>query len=50
MDSGNSHRCAALADGTLRCWGGNVYGRLGLGHELTIGEDESPASVGPVPY
>lgn len=50
LDSGNSHRCAALADGTLRCWGGNVFGRLGLGHETTIGDDESPASVGAVPY
>ena len=50
LDSGNSHRCAALADGTLRCWGGNVFGRLGLGHEMMIGQTQSPASVGTVPY
>jgi alpha-tubulin suppressor-like RCC1 family protein len=48
--SGNSHNCAVLTDDTLRCWGGAVFGRLGLGHEDVIGDDETPASAGPVPY
>ncbi|WP_434419678.1 RCC1 domain-containing protein [Nannocystis pusilla] len=48
--SSNSHNCAVLADDTLRCWGGAVFGRLGLGHEEIIGDDETPASAGPVPY
>jgi alpha-tubulin suppressor-like RCC1 family protein len=29
--SGASHNCARLADGTVRCWGSNVYGALGEG-------------------
>ncbi len=29
--NGNTHTCARLADGTLRCWGYNGYGQLGDG-------------------
>ena len=29
--AGSSHSCAALADGTARCWGGNYDGGLGNG-------------------
>ena len=29
LDSNNSHTCAVLADGHLRCWGQNVWGELG---------------------
>lgn len=50
VGSGNNHVCAALADGTLRCWGGAVGGRLGYGDGKTVGDDESPAQAGPVPY
>jgi alpha-tubulin suppressor-like RCC1 family protein len=28
---GGAHACAASADGTVRCWGDNVYGQLGTG-------------------
>jgi alpha-tubulin suppressor-like RCC1 family protein len=28
--AGSSHACAILGDGTLKCWGGNFYGALGL--------------------
>lgn len=28
---GMSHGCAALEDGTLRCWGRNLHGQLGTG-------------------
>ncbi len=45
--------CALLMDMTLRCWGNNEFGQLGLGHRLTIGDDETPddpALAGPVPY
>src|SRR5206468_499116 len=31
LASGSDHSCAALTDGTLRCWGYNYYGQLGNG-------------------
>lgn len=37
--------CAMLDDTTLRCWGGNSSGQLGLGSTRTVGDDELPASV-----
>ena len=48
LDAGAFHTCAVLADGTLRCWGFGGDGRLGYGNTDTIGDDEVPASVGPV--
>jgi len=49
-----SHRgrftCAVLTDNTLRCWGMNVAGQLGYGHTDPIGDDETPAMAGPVPF
>ncbi|HEX8822385.1 MAG TPA: hypothetical protein VF794_20835, partial [Archangium sp.] len=46
--SGAWHTCALLEGGTVRCWGRNDSGQLGLGHTRPIGDDESPASVGVV--
>jgi alpha-tubulin suppressor-like RCC1 family protein len=42
--------CATLVDGTLRCWGANSCGQLGLGHVDIIGDDEVPGDPGPVPF
>ena len=42
--------CVLLADDSVRCWGVNDYGQLGYGHTNAIGDDETPASAGPVPY
>ena len=44
----NGHTCAVLDNGRVRCWGAGGSGRLGYGNEDTIGDDETPGSVGPV--
>lgn len=46
--AGYGHTCALISDGTLQCWGANVYGQLGLGNVNNVGDDEFPSSVGPV--
>ena len=48
LDAGGSHSCAVLDNGAVRCWGFGNEGRLGYGNFFTIGDDESPATAGPV--
>ncbi|MCH9684062.1 MAG: hypothetical protein K0V04_21695, partial [Deltaproteobacteria bacterium] len=36
--------CAALADGTMRCWGQGNFGGTARGNTETIGDDEVPAT------
>jgi serine/threonine protein kinase/alpha-tubulin suppressor-like RCC1 family protein len=43
-----SHVCAILADDSVKCWGSSKFGMLGYGHTNEIGDDEIPATVGPV--
>jgi E3 ubiquitin-protein ligase HERC3 len=31
LSAGNAHTCARLDNGTVKCWGNNNYGQLGLG-------------------
>jgi alpha-tubulin suppressor-like RCC1 family protein len=45
---GNQGNCAILDDDTLKCWGQAGDGVLGYGNETTIGDNETPAAVGPV--
>jgi len=45
---GGGHVCALLEDGFVRCWGDGSRGQLGHGDVETIGDDEAPASAGPV--
>ncbi len=45
---GFAHTCALLSDGTARCWGESNNGQLGYGNSEDIGDDETPASAGPV--
>jgi alpha-tubulin suppressor-like RCC1 family protein len=40
--AGGSHTCALLQGGDVRCWGHGSQGRLGLGDEESIGDDERP--------
>jgi alpha-tubulin suppressor-like RCC1 family protein len=46
--SGWDHTCALLADDSLRCWGVDV--RVGYGSGQHVGDDETPAEAGPVPF
>jgi alpha-tubulin suppressor-like RCC1 family protein len=48
VSAGGSHTCAVLDDGTVRCWGLNSSGQLGYGNTTTIGDNETPATAGPV--
>lgn len=45
---GYDHRCALLDTGAVRCWGKNITGQLGLGHERPIGDNELPSSAATV--
>jgi cysteine-rich repeat protein len=45
---GGSHTCVRLDNGGVKCWGDNSYGQLGYGNTLTIGDDETPETVGTV--
>lgn len=38
--AGESHSCAIDGEGLVWCWGGNGEGELGLGHTMTIGDDD----------
>jgi cysteine-rich repeat protein len=42
LTAGDSHTCALMADQSVRCWGANGDGQLGLGNTNTIGDDEVP--------
>ena len=43
--AGGDTTCALLADDTVRCWGRNDFGQLGLGHARDIGDDETPTAA-----
>ena len=39
VEAGDSHTCALLDDATIKCWGFNASGQLGLGDADPRGED-----------
>ena len=43
-----NHTCVRLDDGKLRCWGFGDSGRLGYANTNTIGDNETPGSIGTV--
>lgn len=45
---GSFHACARLFDGTLRCWGDNGVGQLGISAATSIGEAGPVDGLGPV--
>jgi alpha-tubulin suppressor-like RCC1 family protein len=50
LAAGELHTCAVLSTGAVRCWGSGWQGRLGYGNTNNIGDNETPASAGDVPY
>lgn len=44
LSCGSNHCCARMIQNTLKCWGGNADGQLGLGDVVTRGAD--PSSMG----
>jgi alpha-tubulin suppressor-like RCC1 family protein len=42
VTAGYNHACALIADGSMRCWGGNVYGQIG---NPSTGQAGSPVPV-----
>ena len=46
--AGFRHACAILVDGTVRCWGANESGQLGIASVEPIGDNELPIDVEPV--
>ena len=41
--AGQDHTCAVLDNGQVSCWGDAVYGQLGYGNIIDIGDNETPA-------
>ena len=50
IDAGGNKTCVVLSDGAVRCWGEGATGGLGYGSTDDIGDDETPASAGNVPF
>ncbi|GAB4149163.1 MAG: hypothetical protein OHK0017_12710 [Patescibacteria group bacterium] len=48
IGAGGSHTCVLLTNGNVKCWGYGSSGSLGYSNGNTIGDNETPASVGDV--
>jgi alpha-tubulin suppressor-like RCC1 family protein len=49
MAAAAGHTCAVTATKEVVCWGNPGAGRLGYGNGNIVGDNESPATIGPVP-
>ncbi|AKF85338.1 hypothetical protein MFUL124B02_11390 [Myxococcus fulvus 124B02] len=43
---GSGHACAILDDDSVKCWGTNGFGQLGLGNGETVGRGYQPGQMG----
>jgi alpha-tubulin suppressor-like RCC1 family protein len=48
LSAGPTHTCALLITGDVLCWGTATGGRLGYANTNNVGDNEDPASAGPV--
>jgi len=50
LSAGGDHNCVILVDGSVKCWGSNKFGQLGLGDALPrgAGPGEMGAALGAV--
>jgi Regulator of chromosome condensation (RCC1) repeat len=48
LSTGGTHPCVLLTNDSVRCWGGNENGQLGLGNTDSLGDDEAITSVSPI--
>ena len=39
--AGNQHTCAILDNSSIKCWGSNASGQLGLGNTINRGDNSS---------
>src|SRR5688572_7554716 len=44
--TGREHACALMMDGSIKCWGRNTYGALGLGLPITQSIGDDPGEMG----
>lgn len=49
--AGGTHTCVVLDTGEVRCWGFGLYGQLGYGNTLNVGDNPGrlPSAAGDVP-
>jgi len=38
IDAGDYHTCAVLDNASVKCWGNNDYGQLGIGNTTHMGD------------
>ena len=45
VDSGSSHTCVLLSDGTVKCWGSNAYGQLGRNSTMSSSNPQTVLDI-----
>lgn len=45
VDSGSGHVCTLINDGTVKCWGSNTYGQLGINSKVSSSVPQSVLNV-----
>jgi len=45
ISAGSNHSCSLLDDASVKCWGLNSYGQLGIDNRTTMGDNESDMAL-----